>query len=134
MPTVSISRVVLREMSNSLIGDLRNITRVVVRVVPERHKMLSILNYCAWSALLNPLLDMLSASIWQEDRVGSRDRPGAVGGLARVEVGPVVVVVHTVLVVVRMWLLLERGIIVHCIQTRLVPTNGMRLGSTLRTF
>ena len=60
---------------------------------------------------MNPLLDMLSASIWQEDRVGSRDGPGAVGGLARVEVGPVVVVVHTVLVVVRMRLLLERGII-----------------------
>ena len=111
MATVSITRVVLGEMSNSLIGDLGHVTRVVVRVVPERHKMLSILN--AWSAFLSPLLDMLSASIWQEDRVGSRDRPGAIGGLARVEVGPVVVVVHTVLVVVRMRLLLERGIIVY---------------------
>ena len=35
MPTVSITRVVLGEMSDTLIGDLRNITRVVVRVVPE---------------------------------------------------------------------------------------------------
>merc|ERR1712051_1086452 len=87
MPTVSISRVVLGEMSNSLIGDLCHITRIVVRVV----------------------LDMLSASVWEEDRVGSSDRPGAVGGLARVEVGPVVVVVHTVLVVVRMRLLLVVG-------------------------
>ena len=111
MATVSITRVVLGEMSNSLIGDLGHVTRIVVRVVPERHKMLSILN--AWSAFLSPLLDMLSASIWQEDRVGSRDCPGAIGGLARVEVGPVVVVVHTVLVVVRMRLLLERGIIVY---------------------
>ena len=59
---------------------------------------------------MNPLLDMLGASIWKKDRVGSLDRPGAVGRLARVEVGPVVVVVHTVLVVVRMRLLLERGI------------------------
>merc|ERR1712051_340244 len=83
MATVSITRVVLGEMSNSLIGDLGHVTRIVVRVV----------------------LDMLSASIWEEDRVGSRDRPSAIGGLARVEVGPVVVVVHTVLVVVRMRLL-----------------------------
>ena len=35
MPTVSISRVVLGEMSNSLIGDLCHVTRIVVRVVPE---------------------------------------------------------------------------------------------------
>ena len=62
-------------------------------------------------SILNPLLDMLSASIWQEDRVGSRDRPGAVGGLARVEVGPVVVVVDPVLVMIRMWLLLFKGAI-----------------------
>ena len=115
MATVSIARVVLGEMSNSLIGDLCHVTRIVVRVVPESLNKGSATEICAcvWSALLNPLLDMLSASIWQEDRVGSRDRPGAVGGLARVEVGPVVVVVHTVLVVVRMRLLLERGIIVY---------------------
>ena len=137
MATVSIARVVLGEMSDTLKGDLCHITRIVVRVVPERHKMLSILNYCVWSAFLSPLLDMLSASIWQEDRVGSRDRPGAIGGLARVEVGPVVVVVHTVLVVVRMRLLLERGIIVYkhaWFQRKPIVWKGKRLGSTLRTF
>ena len=86
---------------------------------------------------MNPLLDMLSASIWKEDRVGSRDGPGAVGGLARVEVGPVVVVVHTVLVVVRMRLLLERGIIVYkhvWFQRKPIVWKSMRLASTLRTF
>ena len=49
---------------------------------------------------------MLCASIWEEDRVGALDPPGAIRSLARVEVCPVVVVVHTVLVMVRMWLLL----------------------------
>ena len=62
---------------------------------------------------MNPLLDMLGASIWKKDRVGSLDRPGAVGRLARVEVGPVVVVMHTVLVMIRMRLLLEWGINVY---------------------
>ena len=51
MATVSITRVVLGEMGDTLIGDLGHVTRIVVRVVPERHKMLSILNYCVWSAL-----------------------------------------------------------------------------------
>ena len=35
MATVSITRVVLGEMSDSLIGDLCHVTRIVVRVVPE---------------------------------------------------------------------------------------------------
>ena len=51
---------------------------------------------------------MLCASIWKEDRVGALDPPGAIGSLARVEVCPVVVVVHTVLVMVRMRLLLQK--------------------------
>ena len=78
--------------------------------------MLNIMNSgnCASvsSALLNPLLDMLSASIRKEDRVGSLDPPGAIGRLAGVEVCPVVVVVHPVLVVVRVRLLLAKELII----------------------
>ena len=51
---------------------------------------------------------MLSASIWKEYRVGSLDPPGAIGSFARIEICPVVVVVHSVLVVIRMWLLLGK--------------------------
>ena len=51
---------------------------------------------------------MLCASIWEEDRVGALDPPVAIRSFARVEVCPVVVVVHTILVMVRMRLLLEK--------------------------
>ena len=100
---MSIARVMLGEMSNPFIGNLCHISRIVVRMVPKS---------LIWSqpqngALLNPLLDMLSASIRKKDRVRSLDPPGAIRRLAGVEVGPVVVIMHTILVMVGMWLLLE---------------------------
>merc|ERR1719234_1476019 len=49
---------------------------------------------------------MLCASIWKEYRVGSLNPPSAISCFASIEVCPVVVVVHSVLVVVRMRLLL----------------------------
>merc|ERR1711971_1136177 len=49
---------------------------------------------------------MLCASIWKEYRVGSLHPASAISSFARVEVCPVVVVVHSVLVVIRMRLLL----------------------------
>ena len=62
----------------------------------------------AFSFLESALLDMLCASIWKEYRVGPLHPPSAISCFARIEVCPVVVVVHSVLVVIRVRLLLER--------------------------
>ena len=64
---------------------------------------------------------MLSASIRKKHGIWSGDAARAVGGLAGIEVGPVVVVVHPVLVVVRVRLLLAKELIICLIWSGQVP-------------